>query len=60
MAVILGDGDGNDGTHQDLFLAEGRANGGFQVRGVESVGQDALLEHGEDKVTIGADTDGTA
>ena len=59
-AVVLGDGDGDDGTHQDLLLAEGRGDGGLQFRGVEAIGLEPLLEHGERKVAIGADADGAA
>ena len=60
MAVILGYGDGDVGADQDFFLAQGGTDGGFEIRGVEAVGLEALFEHGEGKITVRADTDGTA
>ncbi len=57
--VIFGDGDGDEGIDQDLLLAEGRGDGGFELGGEESLGLDAPLEHGEADVAIGADADGT-
>ena len=60
VAVVLGDGDGDDRADQDLFLAKGGTDGGFQIRGIEAVRHQALFEHGKRKIAIGADADGAA
>ena len=60
MAMVLGYGDGDHGIDEDLFLAQGGTDGGFEIGGEEAVGEEALLEHGEGEVAIGADADGAA
>ncbi len=60
MAVVLGDGDSDHGAHQDLLLAKRAADGAFQIRRVQAISHEALLEHGEGKIAIGADADRTA
>ena len=58
--MIFGDGDGDEGVHQNLFVAKRLGDGGFEIRREEAFRLDEPLQHGEADHAIGADADGAA
>ena len=59
-AVVLGDGDGDEGIDQDLLLPEGLGDGGLEFGAGAAFRLDALLQHGEADEAVAADADGAA